>query len=244
MKHQDRVAIVTGSAQGIGTAIAQKLSEEGASIVIADINGEGATEVAGSLPNAIAVTVDTSSEDQVGALVDETIEKFGKVDVLVNNAAIVPFTEWDDIDFAEWRRIMSVNLDGVFLTSRAVYPHMREADFGRIVNIASNVFVAGTPNLAHYVASKGGVVGFTRALATELGRYGITVNAVAPGLTETEGTLASPHAQAFDFVQSLQAIPRRAMAVDIAPAVSFLASEEAAWVTGTLLVVDGGHTRH
>jgi 3-oxoacyl-[acyl-carrier protein] reductase/pyridoxal 4-dehydrogenase len=196
------------------------------------------------LPNAIAVTVDTSSEDQVGALVDETIEKFGKVDVLVNNAAIVPFTEWDDIDFAEWRRIMSVNLDGVFLTSRAVYPHMREAEYGRIVNIASNVFVAGTPNLAHYVASKGGVVGFTRALATELGRYGITVNAVAPGLTETEGTLASPHAQAFDFVQSLQAIPRRAMAVDIAPAVSFLASEEAAWVTGSLLVVDGGHTRH
>jgi len=244
MKHEDRVAIVTGSAQGIGTAIARKLSEEGASLVIADINGEGATEVAGSLPKAIAVTVDTSSEDQVGALVDETIEKFGKVDVLVNNAAIVPFTEWDDIDFAEWRRIMSVNLDGVFLTSRAVYPHMREADFGRIVNIASNVFVAGTPNLAHYVASKGGVVGFTRALATELGRYGITVNAVAPGLTETEGTLASPHAQAFDFVQSLQAIPRRAMAVDIAPAVSFLASEEAAWVTGSLLVVDGGHTRH
>ncbi len=244
MKHQDRVAIVTGSAQGIGTAIARKLSEEGASIVIADINGEGATEVAGSLPNAIAVTVDTSSEDQVGALVDETIEKFGKVDVLVNNAAIVPFTEWDDIDFAEWRRIMSVNLDGVFLTSRAVYPHMREAEYGRIVNIASNVFVAGTPNLAHYVASKGGVVGFTRALATELGRYGITVNAVAPGLTETEGTLASPHAQAFDFVQSLQAIPRRAMAADVAPAVSFLASEEAAWVTGSLLVVDGGHTRH
>jgi len=244
MKHKDRVAIVTGSAQGIGTAIAQKLSDEGAAVVIADLNGEGATKVAGSLPNAVAVTVDTSSEDQVGALIDETVSKFGKVDVLVNNAAIVPFTEWDDIDFAEWRRIMAVNLDGVFLTSRAVYPHMRDAGYGRIVNIASNVFVAGTPNLAHYVASKGGVVGFTRALATELGKYGITVNAVAPGLTETEGTLASPHGQAFDFVQSLQAIPRRAMAVDIAPAVSFLASEEAEWVTGSLLVVDGGHTRH
>ncbi len=244
MKHKDRVAIVTGSAQGIGTAIAQKLSDEGAAVVIADLNGEGATKVAGSLPNSVAVTVDTSSEDQVGALIDETVSKFGKVDVLVNNAAIVPFTEWDDIDFAEWRRIMAVNLDGVFLTSRAVYPHMRDAGYGRIVNIASNVFVAGTPNLAHYVASKGGVVGFTRALATELGKYGITVNAVAPGLTETEGTLASPHGQAFDFVQSLQAIPRRAMAVDIAPAVSFLASEEAEWVTGSLLVVDGGHTRH
>lgn len=244
MNHQDRVAIITGSAQGIGTAIARNMSAEGAAVVIADLNGEGASEVAESLPNALPVTVDTSSEDQVGALVDATIERFGKVDVLVNNAAIVPFTEWDDVDFAEWRRVMSVNLDGVFLTSRAVYPHMRDAGYGRIVNIASNAFVAGTPNLAHYVASKGGVVGFTRALATELGRYGITVNAVAPGLTETEGTVASPHAQAFDFVQSLQAIPRRAMAVDIAPAVSFLASEEAAWVTGSLLVVDGGHTRH
>ncbi|MCZ6505952.1 MAG: SDR family NAD(P)-dependent oxidoreductase [Actinobacteria bacterium] len=244
MNHQDRVAIITGSAQGIGTAIARNMSAEGAAVVIADLNGEGASKVAESLPNALPVTVDTSSEDQVGALVDATIERFGKVDVLVNNAAIVPFTEWDDVDFAEWRRIMSVNLDGVFLTSRAVYPHMRDAGYGRIVNIASNAFVAGTPNLAHYVASKGGVVGFTRALATELGRYGITVNAVAPGLTETEGTVASPHAQAFDFVQSLQAIPRRAMAVDIAPAVSFLASEEAAWVTGSLLVVDGGHTRH
>ncbi len=244
MKHKDRVAIVTGSAQGIGAAIARKLSDEGASVVIADLNEEGAAQVAASLPDALAVTVDTSSEDQVKGMVDATVDRFGKVDILVNNAAIVPFIEWDDIDFAEWRRIMSVNLDGVFLTSRAVYPHMRDAGYGRIVNIASNVFVAGTPNLAHYVASKGGVVGFTRALATELGRYGITVNAVAPGLTETEGTVASPHAEAFDFVQSLQAIPRRGVADDIAPAVAFLASEEAAWVTGSLLVVDGGHTRH
>ncbi|VAV91287.1 3-oxoacyl-[acyl-carrier protein] reductase [hydrothermal vent metagenome] len=244
MKHKDRVAIVTGSAQGIGAAIARKLSDEGASVVIADLNEEGAAQVAASLPDALAVTVDTSSEDQVKGMVDATVDRFGKVDILVNNAAIVPFIEWDDIDFAEWRRIMSVNLDGVFLTSRAVYPHMRDAGYGRIVNIASNVFVAGTPNLAHYVASKGGVVGFTRALATELGQYGITVNAVAPGLTETEGTVASPHAEAFDFVQSLQAIPRRGVADDIAPAVAFLASEEAAWVTGSLLVVDGGHTRH
>lgn len=244
MKHKDRTAIVTGSAQGIGAAIAKKLSAEGASVVIADINAAGAAKVADSLPNALAVTVDTSSEDQVGAMVDAVMDRYGKVDILVNNAAIVPFTEWDDIDFAEWRRIMSVNLDGVFLTSRAVYPHMRAAGYGRIVNIASNVFVAGTPNLAHYVASKGGVVGFTRALATELGRYGITVNAVAPGLTETEGTVGTPHAEAFDFVQSLQAIPRRGTPADIAPAVAFLASEEAAWVTGSLLVVDGGHTRH
>ena len=126
MNHQDRVAIITGSAQGIGTAIARNMSAEGAAVVIADLNGEGASEVAESLPNALPVTVDTSSEDQVGALVDATIERFGKVDVLVNNAAIVPFTEWDDVDFAEWRRIMSVNLDGVFLTSRAAvsYTHL------------------------------------------------------------------------------------------------------------------------
>ena len=160
-------------------------------------------------------------------MVDETVSRHGKVDVLVNVAAIVPFTAWDDITFEEWRRIMSVNLDGVFLTIKAVEKPMREAGYGRIVNIASNVILAGTPNLAHYVASKGGVWSFTRAAARELGKYGITVNSVAPGLTASEGVLASPHAEAFEFVQMLQAIPRRGMPADIAPAVAFLASEEA-----------------
>jgi pyridoxal 4-dehydrogenase len=168
------------------------------------------------------------------------VAEHGKLDVLVNVAAIVPFTAWDEIDFAEWRRIMSVNLDGTFLTNHYASKAMRENEYGRIVNIASNVILAGTPNLAHYVASKGGVFAFTRALARELGKYGITVNAVAPGLTATEGVLASPHAEAFEFVQMLQCIPRRGEAVDIAPSVAFLASEEAGWVTGQLLVADGG----
>ena len=243
MKLENRVAIVTGAGQGIGRAIAEKLSQEGASVVVADINTDTATKTAADI-GGLAHTVDVSNEEQVAGLVNATIGNYGKVDVLVNDAAIVPFTPWDDLDFAEWRRIMSVNLDGVYLTSRAVYPHMKEAGYGRIVNIASNVLVAGTPNLAHYVASKGGVFGFTRALATELGRYGITVNAVAPGLTASEGVLAGPHAEAFDFVVSLQAIPRRAVPADIAPAVAFLASEEAAWVTGAMIVADGGHTRH
>ena len=244
MKLKDRVAIVTGGAQGIGRAIADKFSEEGATVVIADVNGTGAQAAATVIPGALGLQVDVSNQNDVGRMVEETVRQFGKLDILVNNAAIVPFTAWDDIDFDEWRRIMAVNLDGVFLTCRAASDEMRKHGYGRIVNIASNTVVAGTPNMAHYVAAKGGVFGFTRALATELGKYGITVNSVAPGLTETEGVMASPHAAAFGFVQSLQAISRHGVAADIAPAVAFLASEEARWVTGSMLVVDGGHTRH
>jgi pyridoxal 4-dehydrogenase len=243
MKLKDRVAIVTGAAQGIGRAIARKLVDEGAKVVIADINGEGAERAAAELPDATSIRTDVSSERDVQQMVDQTLSRHGKVDILVNDAAIVPFTPWDEVTFQEWRRIMAVNLDGVYLTCRAVQYPMREAGYGRIVNIASNVILAGTPNLAHYVAAKGGVFAFTRALATELGRYGITVNSVAPGLTETEGVLASPHAEAFDFVQTLQAIPRRGKAADIAPAVAFLASEEAGWITGQMIVADAGHTR-
>jgi pyridoxal 4-dehydrogenase len=227
-KLDNRVAIVTGAAQGIGKAVSDKLTEEGATVVGADIQ-PGTTKQA-----------DVSKEDDVRRLVDETVSERGKLDVLVNVAAIVPFTPWDEIDFAEWRRIMAVNLDGTFLTNHYASQAMREAGYGRIVNIASNVVLAGTPNLAHYVASKGGVVAFTRALARELGPHGITANAVAPGLTATEGVMASKHAEAFESVQMLQCIPRRGEAADIAPAVAFLASEEAGWVTGQLVVADGG----
>jgi pyridoxal 4-dehydrogenase len=243
MKLEDRVAIVTGAAQGIGKAVADKLAAEGAKVVAVDVNGEGAERTAGEV-DGTPVEADISKPDDAQRIVDETVSRHGKVDALANVAAIVPFTAWDDITFDEWRRIMSVNLDGLFLMMKAVEKPMREAGYGRIVNVTSNVILAGTPNLAHYVASKGGVWAFTRAAARELGKYGITVNSVAPGLTETEGVMASPHAEAFEFVQMLQCIPRRGVAADIAPSVAFLASEEAGWVTGQLLVADAGMTHN
>jgi NAD(P)-dependent dehydrogenase (short-subunit alcohol dehydrogenase family) len=241
-KMNDRVAIVTGAAQGIGRAIADKLVEEGASVVVADINGAGAERAAAEL-NGLAVQADVSVEADAQAIVDATLERHGRVDALVHAAAIVPFVAWDDVDYAYWRKIISVDLDGAYLIGRAVEKPMREAGYGRIVNIASNAFLAGTPNMGPYLAAKGGVIGLTRAQATELGRYGITANAVAPGITRSEGVLDSPHKDAFDFVQALQAIPRHGEPRDIAPAAAFLASEESAWITGQMLVADAGHVR-
>ena len=244
MKLTDRVAIVTGAAQGIGRAIAEKLDAEGATVVLADLNAEGAEEAAAGLQRGSAREVDVSDKGSVDAMIAATVDEQGRVDALINNAAIVPFQAWDDVDLDHWNRIIATNLTGVYLCSRAAYGPMKDAGYGRIVNIASNTFLAGTPNMAAYVAAKGGVIGFTRALATEVGSHGITVNSVAPGLTASEGVMDSPHAEAFGFVQNLQAIPRRGESADIAPTVAFLASEEAGWVTGQLVAVDGGHTRN
>jgi pyridoxal 4-dehydrogenase len=242
MKLEGRVAIVTGAAQGIGRAIAEKLKDEGASVAAVDLNGAGAQSVAAAL-DGLAIEADISSEPDAQRMAAETLARYGKIDVLVHAAAIVPFIPWDEVDFAYWRKIISVNLDGAYLVSRAVEAPMREAGYGRIVHIASNAFMAGTPNMGPYLAAKGGVIGLTRALATELGKYGITANAVAPGITRSEGALATPHREAFDFVQALQAIPRHGLPADIAPAAAFLASEESGWITGQVLVADAGHIR-
>ena len=243
-KFEGRVAIVTGAAQGIGRAIAVRLGQEGATVAVVDINEAGAAKAAAAIGGkAFSVVGDIGDPDSVASLHKTVIGRAGQIDVLVNAAAIVPFVAWNDLTFEEWRRVMRVNLDGLYLMCRASSDLMRPRKYGRIVNICSNSIFAGTPNMAHYVASKGGVFTFTRALATELGGDRITVNAVAPGLTDTEGVQKTPHKDAFEFVEMLQAIKGRGKPEDIAPAVAFLASEDAHWITGQTLAVDAGMIR-
>jgi len=243
-RFNNQVAIVTGSAQGIGKAVALQLSGEGAQVISVDQNADGANTTAEECGNSsIGIQCDIGDPQQVSSLHEAVATQCGGVDVLVNNAAIVPFIAWDDVDFEHWRKIMRVNLDGTFLMCRASSDLMREKEYGRIVNIISNTIFAGTPNMAAYVSAKGGVFGLTRALATELGAYKITVNGVTPGLTNTEGVQSTPHKEAFDFVEMLQPIKGYNQPSDIAPAVAFLASPEAHRITGQVLNVDAGMVR-
>jgi NAD(P)-dependent dehydrogenase (short-subunit alcohol dehydrogenase family) len=242
-RFEGRVAVVTGAAQGLGKAVAMRLGAEGAIVAAVDINAAGAAATAKAIGgSSFALGCDIGEESSVGKLF-ETIATRGKLDVLVNVAAIVPFVKWDELTLAEWRRVMRVNLDGLYLMCRAGSDMMRKGGYGRIVNFCSNSIFAGTPNMAHYVASKGGVLTFTRALATELGPYKITANCVCPGLIDTEGVQATPHKDAFGFVETLQAIKGHGVPADVVPAVAFLASEEAHWITGQALNVDAGMVR-
>ncbi|HVJ36112.1 MAG TPA: SDR family oxidoreductase [Terriglobia bacterium] len=239
-----RVAIVSGAAQGIGRAIAERLGKEGARVVAVDLNGGGAMATAKAIGGAsFGVECDIGDPQSVARLYAEVEKAAGKLDILINAAGIVPFVPWDQLTFEEWRRVMRVNLDGLYLMCRGGSDMMRKNNYGRIVNISSNSIFAGTPNMAHYVASKGGVLTFSRALATELGAYKITVNSICPGLTDTETVQKTPHKDAFDFVEMLQAIKGHGKPQDIVPAVAFFASEEAHWITGQALSVDAGMIR-
>ncbi len=246
MKLEGRIAVVTGAGRGIGRALAARLAADGAAVVIADVEGNdaAAAELAKAGARTLAVATDVSSEADTARMAERALEAFGRIDILVNNAAMfatVRIGPFEDIPVAEWRRLLDVNVVGVALCCRAVTPHMRRRGSGRIVNIASAAPLKGVPEFLHYVSSKGAVIAMTRGLARELGRDGITVNAVAPGLTLSDATEGrAEHLRNHDNSVRMRAIPRPQRPEDLAGAVSFLASDDAAFMTGQTVVVDGG----
>src|SRR5258706_4000080 len=246
-KLQGRVAIVTGGGAGIGKAIAMRLAADGAAIAIADIQGAGeaAAEIArASGAKTLGVKVDVANEADVARMAADAARDLGRIDILVNNAAIfssLDLRAFEKIEAAEWRRVMDVNTLGVFLCCRACAPHMRAAGGGRIINLASGAPLKGVPLFLHYIASKGAVIAMTRGLARELGKDGITVNSLAPGFTLSE-TVATKeqHTRQGEKTRQTRAIPRDETPEDLVGTVSFLASSDAAFLTGQTIVVDGG----
>jgi len=245
MRLQDKSAIVTGAASGIGLAIARRFVAEGASVTLADLDGDGAKRVAAELEDeggaAIGLRVDITQRAQVDAMVAAAVERFGGVDILINNAGsrvIKPFLEHTEED---WRRMLDVNLTGHFLCCQAVIPHMLAAGGGRIVNMASIASYVGRPNRVGYVAAKGGLLALTRALAADMAGRNIAVNALAPGM------IASPLNREFsedrvlgDAWNSENLARRWGRPDDIAGAAVFLASADAGFITGEAITVDGG----
>ena len=246
-RHQGRVAAVTGAAKGIGQAFAHRLAAEGAAVAVVDLEEAADTlaMLSGAGAEAAAFSGDVTSEDDVARLSGEVVERFGRCDILINNVGIYPNEPFEEVTYAKWRRVMAINLDSMFLTAKAFAPGMVERGWGRIVNMASNTFGTPVTGYSHYIASKGGVIGFTRALASDLADKGITVNAIAPSLVRTHGTeVTNPRSdERFAAVSSMQAIKRTQMPEDLAGTLSFLASDDAAFITGQTLYVDGGWVR-
>lgn len=246
-----RVAIVTGGAQGIGAVYARALAAEGAKVVVADIlDGRGVAEaIRSDGGDAVFVQTDVSDEASVQSMVAAAIGRYERIDILVANAAIYaslrlqPFLE---ISSAEWDRVMAVNVRGTFLCAKAVVPAMRRNGWGRIVNISSATVFKGTPNLLHYVSSKGAVVALTRALAREVGADGICVNTLAPGLVMSEGVARNEELadRLSGPVMAARAIKREQVPEDLVGALLYLASDDSRFTTGQVLVVDGGVVTH
>lgn len=246
MRLKGKVAIVTGSGQGIGKAIALALAKEGATIVLSDITDrihDVAKEVEALDSQAIAVKADISNTEQVEKMAKLALETFGRIDILVNNSGIYPFKSLADMSEQEWDRVLNVNLKGTFNCTKAVLPTMIKQKYGKIVNIAS---IAGTTvgyvGLTHYCASKAGIMGFTKAAALELAQFGINVNAIAPGPVETPGMEAALNGGTLEPIIQTIPIKRIGRPIDIANLVVFLASDESSNITGQCIVSDGGYT--
>jgi NAD(P)-dependent dehydrogenase (short-subunit alcohol dehydrogenase family) len=242
-----KVAIVTGGAQGIGRAIADRLAADGARIVIADL--KGAEDAAADFADGVGLTVDVSSEDDVARMASETVERCGAIDVLVNNAGLyasLAMRPFEQIPVDEWRQVMDVNVLSMFLTCRAVVPQMREQGGGRIVNISSGTPFRGVPFVLHYVTSKGAIVALTRALAKELGNDEILVNCVAPGFTMSAGV--EEHPEVIEALRDVsiasRTIKRDMVPEDVVGAVAFLCGPESTFLTGQTMVIDGGQYFH
>jgi NAD(P)-dependent dehydrogenase (short-subunit alcohol dehydrogenase family) len=233
-----KVAIVTGGAQGIGAAIARGLEAEGAEVVIVDLE-----------PPENGIRADVSSEEDVARMVDEALQRNGRIDIVVNNAGLYASLEmraFTEIPLDEWNRVMEVNVASMFLTSRAVVPVMRQQGGGKIVNISSGTPFRGVPFLLHYVTSKGAIVALTRALAKELGKDSIHVNCVAPGFTMSDGVKSHPEVvEALrDVTIAARTIQRDQVPEDVVGAVVFLCTPAADFITGQTLVIDGGQFFH
>jgi NAD(P)-dependent dehydrogenase (short-subunit alcohol dehydrogenase family) len=240
MRFQDKVAVVTGAAQGIGEAYARALAAEGASVVVADLDVEAGKKVATDIAG-LFVRTDVSSHESAAAMVEQAVATFGGVDLLVNNAAIYGDMEFDLLISVEWdyyRRFMSVNMDGALVMTRAVVPEMRKRGGGAIVNQSST---AAWLYSGFYGLAKAGVNGLTQQLAHELGGMGIRVNAIAPGPTDTAATARQAGDAARELVKGM-AIKRMGTPEDLVGACLFLLSDEASWMTGQIVAVDGGQT--
>ncbi len=243
----DRVIVITGAGQGIGRAYARHFAENGAIPVIADINGDAGARVAAEIEaaggRALSVQTDVTSPDSVAVLVDTTLSTFGRLDVLINNAAmfvVLGRRPFEEIELDEWRQVMDVNITGCFICARAVIPQMRQAGWGRIINISSSTVPQGIPYFLHYVTSKSALIGMSRALAREVGGDGITVNAVLPGMIETEMENKGRTPESRQHVIGNQSLQRQQTPEDMVGTLLFLASPASGFMTGQSICVDGG----
>jgi 3-oxoacyl-[acyl-carrier protein] reductase len=248
-KLEGRVAFVTGAGRGIGAATALRLAEDGAQVILADIDTEGCQQVAAEIEKAgsqaLAVSCNVADRDAVEAAVQQGVERFGRLDILVNNAGVLRDNLLFKMSDDDWETVMNVHLKGAFLCSRAAQKHMVQQKYGRIISLSS-VSARGNRGQANYSTAKAGLQGFTRTLAIELGPFGITANAVAPGFIDTEMTRATARRQGLDPQQVIerasQTIPVRRVGQprDVANVICFLASEEAGYVSGQIIYVAGG----